>query len=54
MLWNRISIHTGPEAHAAAGGNSCSLVILVLPAVRILRERPGMVLVAEDLGTHYF
>lgn len=35
-------------------GISDFLAILVLPAVRILRGRPGTALVAADLGTQHF
>lgn len=41
------------EANAADGENLYSLVILVLPAVRILRGRPGTVPVAAGLETHH-
>lgn len=42
------------KAYAAAGGNFYSLVILVLPAVRILGGRPGTALVGAGLGTQHF
>lgn len=45
--------HATPEALTAAGGDFYSLVILVLPAVRILKGRPGTALVAIGLGTQH-
>lgn len=44
----------GTEANAAGGGWIYNLVILVLPAVRILGGRPGMPLVEAGQGTERF